>query len=232
MQEDNLSLLRGMGEKEVKGYARKGILTLTQLAHTFRPRRKGKRAGAADAPPLPRPAGAGRPGQEGLRLRHARAARQPRSRSTSTSRAMPDEGFVYLIGMIVVEDGTETTPLLLGRHARNRRQEIFEQFLAEVGRYDDFLVFCYGGYERAFLKRMRKTATRKEPVDRVLDALVNVLSRGLRPRLLPLLLQRAEGRGRLPGLLVDRAGGVGPPEHRLAEAVGGEPRPRSGSRSC
>ena len=44
VREDNLSLLRGLGEKEVRGYARKGILTLTQLAHTFRPRRKGKRA--------------------------------------------------------------------------------------------------------------------------------------------------------------------------------------------
>ena len=44
MQEDNLSLLRGMKEKEVKGYARKGILTVTQLAHTFRPKRSGKRA--------------------------------------------------------------------------------------------------------------------------------------------------------------------------------------------
>ena len=43
VQEDNLSLLRGMKEKEVKGYARKGILTVTQLAHTFRPRRKGKK---------------------------------------------------------------------------------------------------------------------------------------------------------------------------------------------
>jgi predicted RecB family nuclease len=44
VQEDNISLLRGVGEKEVRGYARKGVLTLTQLAHTFRPRRKGKRA--------------------------------------------------------------------------------------------------------------------------------------------------------------------------------------------
>jgi predicted RecB family nuclease len=44
LQEDNLSLLRGMTEKEVRAYARKGILTVTQLAHTFRPRRKGRRA--------------------------------------------------------------------------------------------------------------------------------------------------------------------------------------------
>src|SRR5262249_60030387 len=44
VKEDSLSLLRGIGEKEVRTYSRKGVLTLTQLAHTFRPRRKGKRA--------------------------------------------------------------------------------------------------------------------------------------------------------------------------------------------
>src|SRR5206468_11300068 len=44
VSEDNLSLLRGIGEKEIRNYARKGIFTLTQLSHTFRPRRRGKRA--------------------------------------------------------------------------------------------------------------------------------------------------------------------------------------------
>jgi predicted RecB family nuclease len=42
--EDNLSLLRGIGDKATKRYSRKGVLTLTQLAHTFRPRRRGKRS--------------------------------------------------------------------------------------------------------------------------------------------------------------------------------------------
>jgi predicted RecB family nuclease len=44
VKEDNLSLLRGLKEKEIKSYARKGLFTLTQIAHTFRPRRKGKRS--------------------------------------------------------------------------------------------------------------------------------------------------------------------------------------------
>ncbi|HEX4921735.1 MAG TPA: Dna2/Cas4 domain-containing protein, partial [Candidatus Bathyarchaeia archaeon] len=43
VQEDDISLLRGMGEKEIKSYARKGTFSVTQLAHTFRPRRKGKK---------------------------------------------------------------------------------------------------------------------------------------------------------------------------------------------
>src|SRR5262249_29502428 len=43
-------------------------------------------------------------------------------------------------------------------------------------RYKDFLVFCYGRYERVFLMRMRKQARRTAPVDGVLKALVNILS--------------------------------------------------------
>src|SRR5260370_2747923 len=47
MQEHDISLLRGMKEKEVKTYGRKGILTIPPWAHTFRPRRTRK-------PPPPR----------------------------------------------------------------------------------------------------------------------------------------------------------------------------------
>src|SRR5438270_696185 len=46
VQEDNLSLLRGMGEKEVREHHRKGIFTVTQLSCTFRPRRRSRRARA------------------------------------------------------------------------------------------------------------------------------------------------------------------------------------------
>ena len=45
-----------------------------------------------------------------------------------------------------------------------------------MARYDNFLVFCYGGYERHFLTRMRKLTKKKKEVDRVLKSLVNTLS--------------------------------------------------------
>jgi hypothetical protein len=60
--------------------------------------------------------------------------------------------------------------------ARDEEGDIFEQFLAIVSQYDDYRVFAYGSYERAFLKRMRKRAKKKAPVDQVLKSLVNVLS--------------------------------------------------------
>ena len=87
----------------------------------------------------------------------------------------PDEGYVYLIGMIVAQGDSETTHSFW---ADDKEQEyrIFEEFLAEVGKFENSQVFCYGGYERAFLMRMRKQAKRKGPVDNVLKALVNTLS--------------------------------------------------------
>jgi predicted RecB family nuclease len=174
VQEDSISLLRGLGEKEVRGYARKGILTLTQLAHTFRPRRKGKRQVRKTA--------------HRYHALQALAVRDKRVYVFGTPElpdapvkiyldveGKPDEGLVYLIGMLVVQGGTEQRFSFWADDATQER-DIFERFLAEVGRYDDFRVFCYGGYERAFLKRMRKVARRKREVDRVLERMVNVLS--------------------------------------------------------
>jgi predicted RecB family nuclease len=174
VREDNLSLLRGMSEKEMKHHGRKGIFTITQLAHTFRPRRKGKRA----TPTSPRHDHA----------LHALAIRDKRIYVLGTPQlptcpvqvyldieSNPEAGFVYLIGLITVANGTETQSSFWADH-KDQEVDIFEQFVAEVTRHADFLVFCYGSYERAFITRMRKVAKRKKLVDRILNALVNVLT--------------------------------------------------------
>ena len=105
---------------------------------------------------------------------------------------------------------------------KDQEGKIFEQFLDVLGRHDDFRVFCYGSYEKAFLTRMRKQASRKELADKVLKSLVNVLSLVYCPHLLPVLLQRAERRGRLPGLHMERSEGIGNPEPGVAGEVGGD----------
>src|SRR5262249_14867816 len=87
---------------------------------------------------------------------------------------LPDEGFVYLIGMIIVQGSTETQHSLWAE-SKAQDSELYEQFLAEVSGYGVFVVFSYGGYERFSLKRMKGTASRPDQVDRILDALVNVL---------------------------------------------------------
>jgi predicted RecB family nuclease len=173
VREDSLSLLRGVREKEVRGYARKGILTLTQLAHTFRPRRKGKRAA--------RRAGHRYHALQALAVRDKRVYVFGRPQLPAAPvriyidcEGLPDEGFVYLIGMTVVQ-GVSAEHYSFWADTKDQEPVIFEQFLAEVSRYDDIQVLCYGRYERAFLKRMRRAASRKKSVDRVLAVLVNVL---------------------------------------------------------
>ena len=174
VREDNISLLRGMGEKEVKSYARKGIFTVTQLAHTFRPRRKGKRQV-----------------QRRNKRHHALQALALRDKriyifgtpelQTSPVRIYldvegdPDEGYVYLIGIIVVQGNSERKHSFWA-DGKDQEGRILEEFLAEVSKYENFLVFCYGSYERVFLQRMLKQAKRKDHVDKVLKALVNALS--------------------------------------------------------
>ena len=173
LDEDSLSLLRGIGEKEINRYARKGLLTLTQLAHTFRPRRKGKRP------------------QQSRKRHHALHAMAIRDKTiyvfgtpevpvTTVNiyfdcEGDPDEGYIYLIGMIVSEGNSEKQ-YCFWADSQIQEYQIFDQFLAKVSEYQDATVFCYGSYEKAFLQRMRKKARRKRPVDKVLGKLVNILS--------------------------------------------------------
>jgi predicted RecB family nuclease len=154
IREDNLSLLRGVGEKTIKRYARKGVLTLTQLAHTFRPRRRGKRS---DAP---------------LKLRdhalHALAIRDktvyvlgtPKLPTASVRiyldiESDPEEGFTYLIGLIVC-DGERVEHHSLWSDDRKGEGEIFARLLNIVGRYDAPRLYCYGNYERIVIARRRR----------------------------------------------------------------------------
>jgi predicted RecB family nuclease len=174
VQEDNLSLLRGVSEKEIKGYNRKGILTITQLAHTFRPRRKRKRARQET--------------QHRYQALQALALRDKRIYVLGTSEfpntpvriyldveSNPDAGFVYLIGLIVAANELETH-YSFWADTKNQESDIFEQFVAEVTRHEHFIIFCYGNYERTFITRMRKTAKSQILVDKILNSLVNTLS--------------------------------------------------------
>ncbi|MBN8943497.1 MAG: TM0106 family RecB-like putative nuclease [Rhizobiales bacterium] len=174
IREDNLSLLRGIGERTIKRYARKGILSLTQLAHTFRPRRHGKRA---DAPPT--------------RRDHALHALAIRDKTiyvlgsptvpAATVRIYvdmegdPENGFIYLIGLVVCEDENVARYSFWADDEKGE-SEIFARFLEIVAQYEAPRLYCYGNYERTFIARMRRQARLKKRIDAILSALTNVLT--------------------------------------------------------
>jgi predicted RecB family nuclease len=174
VREENLSLLRGIGEKEIKGYIRKGIFTITQLAHTFRPRRRGRRTE--------------KKGCRRYHALHALAIRDKRIYVFGTPQCptapvsiyldlegKPEDGFIYLVGLVIVQNGLEER---CSFWAETPVQEsmIFDQLLDVVERFEDFVVYAYGSYERSFLKRLGKRSDRKELVGKLLKSLVNTLT--------------------------------------------------------
>jgi predicted RecB family nuclease len=173
VQEDNISLLRGMNDKEIRRYARKGIFTVTQLAHTFRPRRKGKKTRHKDRHSYPLQALAIR--DDKIYVLGSPQLPATPARVYLDLEGKPEEGFVYLIGVIVVSGGAEARYSFWAADPE-REGEIFEQFLEVLQPHDDFRVFCYGSYELAFLRRMTKRSRNKRLAARVLKKTINVLS--------------------------------------------------------
>jgi predicted RecB family nuclease len=171
---DDISLLGGVGEKELKRYSRKGIFTLTQLSCTFRPRKRGKRVKKA--------------GYIRYAALQALAVREKKvhvygmpdvpRKSVQVffdAEGSEDGGFAYLLGVLVVEgDGQEMHSFWAD--GPGQEVQIFDAFLDLLDGREDFCLFHYGSYERKLLKRMRKVVNRKGLVDRALDKSVNVLS--------------------------------------------------------
>ena len=122
-----MSLLRGLGEKAIKKHSRRGVLTLTQLAHMFRPRRRGKRS---DRPPKVRD-----------HALHALAIRDKKIyvlgkpqiptglvRIYFDVESNPEQGFVYLIGMVIC-DQSRVECHTFWANDRKEESRIFEKFV-------------------------------------------------------------------------------------------------------
>lgn len=171
---DNISLLSGVGEKELKGYNRKGIFTLTQLSCTFRPRRRGKRVKRTGHPRYA--------ALQALAIRekkvHVYGVPELPRRPVEfflDAEGSEDGRFAYLLGVLVVDGDTEK---MHSFWANTPEDEVrgFDAFLDLLEGREDFAHLHYGSYERKLLKRMRKVVKRKGLVDRVLEKAVNVLS--------------------------------------------------------
>jgi predicted RecB family nuclease len=171
---DDISLLRGMSEKEIKKQNSKGIFTTTQLSCTFRPRKKAMRVKQHHHPYY-------------FALQ-ALAIREKKTYvfgipdlPTSAVRIYfdiegdPERSFVYLLRMIIDENGSEKR-YSLWADDKAQEAQLFHRFLDIIDRYDDFCLFHYGSYESVFLKRMRNHAERKKPIDKVINKSFNILS--------------------------------------------------------
>ena len=154
VQEDNLSLLRGLGEKEIIKQNKKGIFTVTQYSYTFRLRRRKarhkvrtkKHSYALNAMAIR---------SKTIYVNEMPALPTAKTRLYLDVEGTTDRSYYYLIGLLVCE-GSTVTPKHYWASTKDDEAEIWGQFIAEVSRYDDFILYHYGSYEKRFLTQMNR----------------------------------------------------------------------------
>jgi predicted RecB family nuclease len=173
---DDLSLLRGLSGKEVEKLRGRGIVTVAQLSHTYRPGRRGKRS-----------AGRARkhdPALQALALRERKVFVLDRPMMTASRVALyldvegvPDRDFYYLIGLLAVEEGRCTSYSFWANDSAQQKA-IWRACAEVVEGFGDYTVYHYGRYEQGFLDRMRRSADEDEAavIDHIRSRSCNVLS--------------------------------------------------------
>lgn len=175
VQEDNLSLLRGMEEADILRQNKKGIFTVTQYSYTFRPRRKKKKA----EHPLQKHHHA----LQALAIRENTlfVAQKPAMPLAKTLvyldvEGMPDRDSYYLIGLRVTT-GVVACDHSFWADSDDDEESLWRSFLQVIAGLDDVVVFHYGSYESRFLKVMyERYGADADLLDRINSSTVNVLS--------------------------------------------------------
>jgi predicted RecB family nuclease len=173
-EEGDISLLSGVGEKELQRYNRKGIFTLTQLSCTFRPRKRGKR--------VKRTSYNHYPALQALAIRekkvHVYGSPDIQHKPVQVffdAEGNEDGTFAYLLGVLVVE-GDSHKMHSFWANSPDQEVQAFDAFLDLLGGREDFVLFHYGNYERKLLRRMRKVVKRTQLAGHLLTKAVNLLS--------------------------------------------------------
>lgn len=152
IEKDELSLLARMTDKERNKFHSKGFFTVTQLSHTFRPRRRAKRQ---------------RDKQEkyhhalkalAIREKKIHVVGRPTFEILGTPvyidvEGLPDLDFYYLIGVRVVTNGADRQYSFWADGIEGERS-IWNELLQILGSIANPVLIHYGGYETVFLRRM------------------------------------------------------------------------------
>jgi predicted RecB family nuclease len=175
--QDDLSLLAGMKEKELKKYHSKGIFTVTQLSYTFRPRRRPKRW---------------RDKREryhhslkalAIREKKIHIVGSPELKIEGTPvyldvEGLPDRDFYYLIG-VRVRNGDSVMQHSLWSDSVEDEKKIWDEFLGIIATIENPVLVHYGSFESIFLSRMSERyggLDNKSPVAPAIGKSLNLLS--------------------------------------------------------
>jgi predicted RecB family nuclease len=176
VEEDNISRLEGMSRSQIEEQHRKGIFTLHQYSHTFRPRKPPKRAKNVSTPRYF--ALQARAIRDKKLYIHGKATLPLSSTSMYLDiEGIPGRQFQYLFGLLTVRDGVdEYKPFWV--NSESDEIDVFIAVCECVASMSGASLFHYGNYEMKVLNEMKRRVGIKHSVliDRVIGQCCNVLS--------------------------------------------------------
>jgi predicted RecB family nuclease len=172
---DDLSLLRVLTSKEISKFKKRGIFTVTQLAHTLRLRRNRKQSTKRRFPHKPE--------LKALAVTNKKTyvIEVPKLIDKSVDiyfdvEGTEDQNFYYLIGAIICNGGINHRNSFWA-NTKDDENKIWELFLEVLKNFEDYNLFHYGSYEKKFVKTMvKRYGPNSDIVDRIENNMVNVLS--------------------------------------------------------
>ncbi len=174
-QIDHLSRLNRISASEIDKLNAKGIFTVHQLSHTFRPRKRPKRQGGRDYIPYHHSLRA-----LAIREQKIHVFQRPPSVSATTRAYIDMEGdhaarHVYLIGLFLIRNGRQQYTSFWAEN-RDDEERIFHALFDRLSRLDDCHLFHYGSYDGRALKRMVHLAPTESVKELVTKNTTNVLT--------------------------------------------------------
>jgi hypothetical protein len=175
---DDIALLGGLKPRQIIKLRERGICTITQLSHTFRVRRKSKRA--------PQFLRKYQPSLKAMAVRDGKTyiVEEPGLGVSGTPvfldvEGIPDESFYYLIGMLVAGPGS-AAHYFFWADDRGEEALIWRDCIRTLCEIEAPQLLHYGSYETTFFRRMIKQYGGMDAPDGFIGALlakaVNVVS--------------------------------------------------------
>ena len=175
-ERDCLSLLSGMPPKVLNNYHKRGLFSITQLSHTFRPKRRRSRVPESGKYLWELKALAIR--EQKTFVMHTPEIEQSANAIYLDFEGIPEQNWVYLIGLVIKKENEPDQIISYWANNREEEKEVFGNLFSILTLYSDFPVYHYGSYESKALKDISKKwkESFKEKLPGIEARLVNLLS--------------------------------------------------------
>jgi predicted RecB family nuclease len=169
-KEDNLSLLDRMTPKLMRKYHNKGIFTVRQLSHVYKPRRSRKKGKRQVRHSLELQALAIRTGK--VHVEHLPELPRGPVELVVDLEGVPDRDSYYLAGLLICKDG-ETEYLSFWADGEREEAQMWSALVERLEAFPGCPIYHYGSYEK---KAFATLAKRHGSGSGLVDRLVSVVS--------------------------------------------------------